>query len=311
MSEVRTLTVTLETVTPLFLGGANPSHPPELRAPSVRGALRYWLRAALGGVIGDANLEGLRKLEQAVFGSTDYGSPIAVQLHGLEGKPLSVKSEFILPHQQSGRRKAFSAEQPMMLVLHQVRSNNEAVWKMACATISLAITFGGVGLRSRRGYGTLRVKSVAPAIVPTTPSTLVGWKTHVQQVAEQAISAAEALAQAHGIVVSGLPTGPATYPCATQMGILRISELKPAPTSAMEAVVAFMRKAKKVRALGGIDPRQASPLWVRPIEIGDHYALLFVTLASKFRGSNYATVKAFLDNSFAGKDITAKGMHYD
>jgi CRISPR-associated protein Cmr1 len=38
--------LTLETVTPLFLGGA--LHQPELRPASVRGALRYWLRAALG-----------------------------------------------------------------------------------------------------------------------------------------------------------------------------------------------------------------------------------------------------------------------
>lgn len=43
----RTLTVTLETVTPLFLGGADPRGAPELRAPAFRGALRYWLRATL------------------------------------------------------------------------------------------------------------------------------------------------------------------------------------------------------------------------------------------------------------------------
>lgn len=41
--------VKLQTVTPLFLGGANPDEGPELRPASVRGVLRYWLRAALGG----------------------------------------------------------------------------------------------------------------------------------------------------------------------------------------------------------------------------------------------------------------------
>ncbi len=50
MSETPSLTVTLETVTPLFLGGADPRGAPELRAPSFRGAMRYWLRAALGTV---------------------------------------------------------------------------------------------------------------------------------------------------------------------------------------------------------------------------------------------------------------------
>jgi CRISPR-associated protein Cmr1 len=49
------LTVELETVTPLFLGGAEPrGSPPELRAASVRGALRYWLRG-----------HGRRRLERA------------------------------------------------------------------------------------------------------------------------------------------------------------------------------------------------------------------------------------------------------
>jgi CRISPR-associated protein Cmr1 len=39
------ITVKLETVTPLFLGGADPRGEPELRPPAFRGAMRYWLRA--------------------------------------------------------------------------------------------------------------------------------------------------------------------------------------------------------------------------------------------------------------------------
>ncbi len=42
----------LETITPLFLTGADPRGEPELRAASIRGALRFWLLALLGGVIG-------------------------------------------------------------------------------------------------------------------------------------------------------------------------------------------------------------------------------------------------------------------
>lgn len=48
MAKMLKLTVTLETVTPLFLGGADPRGEPELRPPAFRGTLRYWLRAALG-----------------------------------------------------------------------------------------------------------------------------------------------------------------------------------------------------------------------------------------------------------------------
>jgi len=57
----------LETVTPLFLGGADPRGEPELRAASFRGALRFWLRALLGGMIGDKNLDALHQAEATVF----------------------------------------------------------------------------------------------------------------------------------------------------------------------------------------------------------------------------------------------------
>jgi len=82
--------VTLEAVTPLFLGGADPRGEPELRAASIRGALRFWLRALLGGVIGDKDLDALRKAESAVFGSTDTGaSPVVVRIRNLSrGAPI-------------------------------------------------------------------------------------------------------------------------------------------------------------------------------------------------------------------------------
>ncbi|WP_448575939.1 type III-B CRISPR module RAMP protein Cmr1, partial [Thermomicrobium sp.] len=49
---VPSIRLPLETLTPLFLGGADPRGDPELRASSVRGALRFWLRALLGGCYG-------------------------------------------------------------------------------------------------------------------------------------------------------------------------------------------------------------------------------------------------------------------
>ena len=60
----------LETLTPLFLGGADPRGDPELRASSIRGALRFWLRALLGGCYGtdDQALAEIRRLEAETFG---------------------------------------------------------------------------------------------------------------------------------------------------------------------------------------------------------------------------------------------------
>src|SRR6266850_1449561 len=103
MEERNKLTVTLETVTPLFLGGAEAqdrNRSPELRPPAFRGALRYWLRAALGGVIGDNNLDGLHRLESAVFGSTECYDSRSLQPRGTL---LMRDSRGTHPTLQSGR----------------------------------------------------------------------------------------------------------------------------------------------------------------------------------------------------------------
>lgn len=196
MSKPLSLTVTLETVTPLFLGGADPRAAPELRPPSFRGAMRYWLRAALGGVIGDQNLAGLQKLESAVFGNTEYGSPIQLRLSG----NLNYSDKPILPHkagQVSGRRKAFDVGQQFNLTISQLRTDDEVVWQAACAALNLATTFGGIGLRARRGYGTLRVVQVSPAgsNVCTSPNTREGWEEHIQHTLTHALNSARQLAE--------------------------------------------------------------------------------------------------------------------
>ncbi|MFN4293822.1 MAG: type III-B CRISPR module RAMP protein Cmr1, partial [Thermoflexales bacterium] len=152
MSETLSLTVTLETVTPLFLGGANPRGAPELRPPPFRGAMRYWLRAALGGVIGDQNLQSLNQLESSVFGSTEFGSPVHIRLR-LIGDRLRSQQKKILPHKEgprAGSRQAIEAEQQLELTLSMPYRVSSEAWAAAIAALRLAVTFGGVGLRSRR-----------------------------------------------------------------------------------------------------------------------------------------------------------------
>uniref|UniRef100_A0A831TE25 Type III-B CRISPR module RAMP protein Cmr1 n=1 Tax=Thermorudis peleae TaxID=1382356 RepID=A0A831TE25_9BACT len=86
--------IPLRTVTPLFLAGADPRGPAELRAASVRGALRFWLRALAGGCYGtgDAGLDRLRKLETSVFGAAGGengvgASKVVVSLSGKAAEP--------------------------------------------------------------------------------------------------------------------------------------------------------------------------------------------------------------------------------
>lgn len=154
------LDITLETVTPLFLAGADPRGEPELRPASFRGALRFWLRALLGGALGDDNMEALRKAEAAVFGSTEAASPVVVRL---AAQKLSVSREDLLPHHAPGERivKAKGYEPGGSLVLHlSVRpaaSDGATVLPLTLSSLWLLVHLGGVGRRVRRGMGNLQI----------------------------------------------------------------------------------------------------------------------------------------------------------
>jgi len=306
-------TITLETVTPLFLAGAEPRGTPELRAPAFRGALRYWLRAALGGAIGDQNLKGLHRLESAVFGSTDGGSPIHLRLHG----SLAPTKAKILPHKegrQAGERPAFREGQQFELQMRLLRSTEAAVWQAACSALELALTFGGIGLRSRRGYGTLRIaQSSDPALISLSPTTREGWESHIERVCQRAIAAAQGLAQLREERLAPLPTSPTSFPCANTLSQIRLTDNgragSPGASSAMGAVTWFMKSVPQSPALGGINPRQASPLWVRPVLVDGHYELLLLLLPSRLKaGQDYAFVDRFLDR-YTPRKLQVKGWN--
>lgn len=167
------LKLTLETVTPLFLGGANPRGQPELRPPAFRGAMRYWLRAVLGG--GGLSLSELRDAESQVFGFADErgagGSPLAVRItKEVEPKIDQFKRES-RGRQVSGRdylywTAAATRRDParsyieegyrfsLRLVTQPTQEPNE-VFLPALASAWLMLHLGGVGSRSRRTAGSL------------------------------------------------------------------------------------------------------------------------------------------------------------
>lgn len=170
------IALNLETVTPLFLGGADPRGEPELRAASIRGALRFWLRALLGGVIGDS-LDDLRKAESAVFGSTDGASPVVVRIHHsgalktapfsqlADGKPGIAYLFFAArgTHTEP-KRYAIPAETSFELkLLLRPGAKTDHVFEQAYAALWLLTHLGGLGARSRRGAGSLQVTKVIKA----------------------------------------------------------------------------------------------------------------------------------------------------
>src|SRR6266571_3109716 len=95
---------TLRTLTPLFLAGADQTKA-ELRAPTFRGLMRYWYRALVGGVVG-ANERALPQIiaaESALFGATDTGSAITVQVSEASKSPQRYQKESYSRASTSGK----------------------------------------------------------------------------------------------------------------------------------------------------------------------------------------------------------------
>jgi CRISPR-associated protein Cmr1 len=194
MSELK---VTLKTVTPLFLGGANPNDSAELRPPSIKGALRFWYRAL------DKDYQAKEPLW---FGSTDSGqSPCMIYVvEPVTGVIIWDKAryQFNIDFQQGkfrnginylgyslalgkSNRKAIPQGTALRLaVVTRPSSNmnsNKAMRQAWAASLWLLGTLGGLGSRSRRGLGTVALVSwegwdeTSSLPVPHTATSPEAW----------------------------------------------------------------------------------------------------------------------------------------
>jgi CRISPR-associated protein Cmr1 len=215
MAELSSITLECETVTPLFLGGADPSGAPELRAPSLRGALRYWFRA----LSAEQDPKALLKQESELFGGTGKDSTASsIALHILSGQCQYKSWEQIigkLPREQHrGLRylgfpfRAEQSGQPRSGIIEnqlfriKISLLPLAVFQQprifplkALASLWAAIYLGGLGARSRRGFGSLRVRSVSGILPDDAPPFLSKLRT-VDDAADFYLSGIRAALQA-------------------------------------------------------------------------------------------------------------------
>lgn len=173
--------ITVELLTPLFIGGADTRGDPKpegLRPPSLRGAVRFWFRAGAG-----LPLASLHKREIELFGATQpkpFSSPVSLKTGPLT--ELQSQEWWQRPHGASASQQpylrslqqqypgvaylAFSAReerdkpprisiQPgarFQIVLRQTHQVEDALrsWE---ASLWLWCHLGGLGARARRGFG--------------------------------------------------------------------------------------------------------------------------------------------------------------
>ena len=167
---MQTITFQCETITPMFLAGADGTTP-ELRAPSIKGALRFWWRAMNGHL----SLEAMRKAEGEVFGDTTQRSSLI--LYPLE----IIKTDEVrisgTPHHRNGYcqssrsncfygngnscKKANTQKALFYTFIMRVRFNDAKISKENIEKLfKTTFLLGGIGKRERRGFGSIQITSV-------------------------------------------------------------------------------------------------------------------------------------------------------
>lgn len=145
-----------EVITPMFLHGAD-GRTPEMRLPSLKGSLRFWWRA----IHYDYDILRLKEEESQRFGGSkqEIGRS-SILLRSQTSRDLYEKFESRpLPHHKEGRKSfplpAIKQGKTFTIIL---RARKEIEYYNVL--FQLAALLGGIGKRSRRGFGSFRIIQV-------------------------------------------------------------------------------------------------------------------------------------------------------
>ena len=155
---METITFTCKVITPMFLAGAD-GKTPELRAPSIKGAMRFWWRAMRSDLVGSGGYAALAKEEGALFGGTgDQASRSSFSLRVSVGEQKVYSEERLVPHDsRKGIQKAFAPGQQFQVTILTAKKEN--IDKLV-ALFYVVSVLGGIGKRSRRGMGAFAIAEV-------------------------------------------------------------------------------------------------------------------------------------------------------
>jgi CRISPR-associated protein Cmr1 len=198
-----------ELITPLFGGGvqAGTNDPVTIiRGASIRGQLRFWWRACRGGAF-NGNLANMKAREDAIWGapaSEQGGGPsqVAISVEILnEGKPFRVTDNkgdpidvghFRSPYSyvafplESGQTVQEGVDFTLTITYPQSILMPDKTSLSLIEEVEAAFwaweTFGGIGARTRRGFGALRLvsvdengKTIEVQLPPANPNQVKQW----------------------------------------------------------------------------------------------------------------------------------------
>jgi CRISPR-associated protein Cmr1 len=161
-----------EVVTPLFLGGADPKRA-ELRAPPIKAAMRFWWRA----MNAEKDIKKMSAAEADIFGSTDRKAVVNIRIENVNSKPVlkDLPPGKMMPVEGKPYKTSIINYLSYGLFEHKKAVGNvyikEHIEPMTCfrmiitfpkrfevdilQTMKAMISFGGIGARSRNGFGSI------------------------------------------------------------------------------------------------------------------------------------------------------------
>ena len=177
------ITLRLRVETPIFCGDS-PSVPAQIRVSSIRGCMHFWLRAMAGFFV-KSDPYALRKIENHVLGSTKFSSPVRIRI---PEQPRHTKEDFpyFMPRSREhpyNKWIGYLLGQGLSTWQHKDQNGTEAIKvkhsfispgeefeikikftnddqdikNVALGALWLGLTFGGIGARTRRGFGSVRI----------------------------------------------------------------------------------------------------------------------------------------------------------
>lgn len=161
---MQSATFTCEVITPMFMAGADGTTP-ELRAPSIKGVMRYWWRA----ISGHLRLAELKAQEGAIFGDTGGRSLFTINVETVSIKTGKARPT---PHRRSFEQDCMLPGSTFEVVLRVPVETTDWNINKCKALFELTCLLGDFGKRARRGMGSVDIQSCSDPEWQKKPTTL-------------------------------------------------------------------------------------------------------------------------------------------
>ncbi len=150
----------VEFITPAFIGGADQQA--ELRPASFVGLLRWWWRVVLASFLSD--IESIHEWDGKLFGTQERAGSVFLKLK------LTEKKEGITENWDTSTRTQDEGKEYMLGMGGRKRNYikpgttfglelivPDAYKEVVDALVKLSVSFGGIGYRARKGFGSMKL----------------------------------------------------------------------------------------------------------------------------------------------------------